>query len=31
MPCGGPDGGNTSELSACIEYQAVDLFANGFE
>jgi hypothetical protein len=29
--CSGPDDGNTSEFSACIEYQSVDLFASGFE
>ena len=28
---GGPDDGASSEYSACIAYQVVDLFSNGFE
>jgi hypothetical protein len=28
---GGPDPGGTSEYSACIEYQIIDLFSDGFE
>jgi len=28
---GGPDEGNTSEFSACLEYRVIELFADGFE